>query len=200
MNTPKLIDVTPFEPLIIKVHYDGFDFSKLEPICEDMIKGSKGLSYLEEGNASSSVSNPNYPHLHPEFKDFYNWLIPISNHIIKKEWELFEGFDYTFLKSWVNYHDNTGYTAEHHHGATTLVCATYLNLPENGGFIQFKNPMEHYQGFSLHGKPEDSWLWKTVQAKTGDVLFFPGWLRHKTQPNKSNIRRWVLTTNFQTKK
>ena len=38
MSVPKLIDVTPFEPLIIKAHYDGFDFKKLEPICDDLIK------------------------------------------------------------------------------------------------------------------------------------------------------------------
>ena len=38
MSVPKLIDVTPFEPLIIKVHYDGFDFKKLESVCEDLIQ------------------------------------------------------------------------------------------------------------------------------------------------------------------
>jgi hypothetical protein len=37
MPEPKLIDVTPFEPLVIKVHYDGFDFKKLEPICDELI-------------------------------------------------------------------------------------------------------------------------------------------------------------------
>jgi uncharacterized protein (TIGR02466 family) len=196
MNTPKLIDVNPFEPLIIKTHYDGFDWEKLEPICENLIKESKGLSYLEHGKAASSVSNQNYPHTLPEFKEFYNWLSPIVNHIIKNEWDLFAGYDYGFMKSWVNYHDNTGLTTEHHHGQTILVVATYLNLPKNGGFIQFKNPLEHYKGFTLHNKNEELWMWKTVPAKTGDVIIFPGWMRHRTEPNKSDERRWVLTTNF----
>ena len=25
---------------------------------------------------------------------------------------------------------------------------------------------------------------------------FPGWLRHRTQQNRSNENRWVLTTNY----
>jgi uncharacterized protein (TIGR02466 family) len=199
MNTPKLIDVNPFEPLIIKTHYNNFDWDKLEPVCQKLIEDSKGLSYLEDGNASSSVSNPNNPHIQSEFENFYKWLVPIANHIIKKEWELFEAYDYNFIKSWVNYHDNTGYTKEHHHGSTILVAATYLNLPENGGYIEFKNPLEHYRGFTLHNKNEELWMWKKVPAKTGDVLIFPGWLRHRTEPNNSNERRWVLTTNFSLK-
>ena len=38
MNTPKLIDVTPFEPLVIKVHYDNWDLESIIPICEKLIK------------------------------------------------------------------------------------------------------------------------------------------------------------------
>jgi len=41
MSTPKLLDVTPFNPMIIKVHYDGFDWEKLKPVCQSMIDGIK---------------------------------------------------------------------------------------------------------------------------------------------------------------
>ncbi len=41
MSEPKLIDVTPFEPLIIKAHYDGFNWNKLEPVVESLINKTK---------------------------------------------------------------------------------------------------------------------------------------------------------------
>ena len=72
MITPKLIDVTPFEPLIIKTHYDGFDWKKLEYICEKLIETSYAKVHLETGSAGRSASNYKMqPHIMPEFNDFY---------------------------------------------------------------------------------------------------------------------------------
>ena len=86
MSVPKLIDVTPFEPLIIKVHYDGFDFKKLESVCEDLIQTTNIKTHLETGNASSSAPNKNKaPHIMNEFKEFYKWLDNIAQHIILNE-------------------------------------------------------------------------------------------------------------------
>ena len=77
-----------------------------------------------------------------------------------------------------------------------MVAATYLNLPENGGFIQFKDPLEYQRGVNMRETGEELAIWKTIPAKTGDVLLFPGWIRHKTEDNNSNEKRWVLTTNI----
>jgi uncharacterized protein (TIGR02466 family) len=196
MSTPKLLDVTPFEPLIIKVNYDGFNFKELEPICNELIKTTPIKVHLEEGDASSSASNPNMPHHMQEFSNFYKWLYPIVMHVLKEEWGGVKQFEYGITNSWVNYHNNGGYTIPHHHGPASLVAATYLNLPENGGFIQFKDPLEYHKGFLTKETDAEAGTWKSVKAKTGDVLLFPGWIRHRTEPNNSNIKRWVLTTNI----
>jgi hypothetical protein len=77
-----------------------------------------------------------------------------------------------------------------------LVITAYLNLPENGGFIQFKDPLEYHHGHLTKQFDTELGSWRTMPAKTGDVLMFPGWLRHRTEPNKSKEKRWVLTTNI----
>jgi hypothetical protein len=195
MNIPKLIDVTPFEPLIIKVHYDGFDMSVLEPICEKLINDTTINVDIEIGDAGSSAPNQNQPHKIKEFQPFYNWLKPITNHILKNEWDYLKQWDYVVANSWVNYHNNGGITDEHHHAATALVAATYLRLPDDGGYIEYKDPAEHFKGFHARNLRDEYCNWKQVKAVTGDVLIFPGWLRHRTQPNNSNEKRWVLTTN-----
>jgi uncharacterized protein (TIGR02466 family) len=198
MSTPKLIDVTPFEPLIIKAHYDYFNFKKLEPACNRLISGIERKTHLEKGNANSSATNVNIqPHIMPEFKEFYNWLNPIASHILYNEYGLFDKIEYKISNSWVNFHGEGGETAIHHHGDTALTVAAYLQLPEDGGFIQFKDPMEYQKGFHIRKYDDEFWMWKTVPATTGDVILFPGWIRHRTQPNKNkNTKRWVLTTNY----
>jgi ectoine hydroxylase-related dioxygenase (phytanoyl-CoA dioxygenase family) len=39
-------------------------------------------------------------------------------------------------------------------------------------------------------------MWTEIPVVSGDILVFPGWMKHKTQENKSGEERWVLTTNF----
>jgi uncharacterized protein (TIGR02466 family) len=197
MSTPKLIDITPFEPLIIKTHYDGFDWKKLQPVCENLIKNTQIKSHLEQGEALSSAGyQEKQPHIMPEFADFYKWLDPIAQHIIKKEWCLYNKFKYIVSNSWVNVHGYGGETTVHHHGITVLTIAAYLQFPKNGGYIQFKDPLEYYKGFNMKNEDEEEYTWKTAEAEVGDVILFPGWIRHRTQKNMSKDNRWVLTTNY----
>ena len=196
MSAPKLIDVTPFDPIIIKAHYEGFDWEKLKPVCQKMINDTPVAVEVEGEHGNSSVYNrTNMPHTNPAFKEFYNWLYPIAQHIIKNEWGYEKSFEYSIANSWVNVHQKGGVTLEHHHGPCILVAATYLQLPEESGYILYKDPLEYTKGLNQH-HDVDEWVWKRVKAETGDVLLFPGWVRHKTEYSQTNKERWVLTTNI----
>jgi uncharacterized protein (TIGR02466 family) len=194
METPKLIDASPFEPIIIKSHFD-FDWKELKPVCQKLINTAPMQVSLELGGGKSSVYNDTKPHTMREFKKFYEWLQPIVEHVIVDEWGYTSALKYGPVQSWVNVHDKGGFTDEHAHGATQMVIAAYLNLPEDGGYIEYKDPLEYQKGF--HYRPvESDWKWRKVEAKTGDVIMFPGWLIHRTEPSQSPEDRWVLTTNI----
>ena len=194
MESPKLIDLTPFNPLIIKSEYE-FNWNLLKPVCKNLIETTPRGVILEEDNGKSSVYNKKSPHLMKEFADFYKWVNPIVNHIIVNEWGYSPDINYGPVQSWVNVHGKGGITTEHSHGQTQLVIATYLDLPEDGGYIEYKDPLEYQKGVHYR-KNETNWKWNEVKAKTGDVLMFPGWLIHRTQPSNSLNERWVLTTNI----
>lgn len=193
METPKLIDVTPFHPIVIKSHYD-FDWKTLKPVCENLIKTTPRQVVLEEDNGKSSVYNKNTPHTMKEFKKFYEWLQPIVNHIIIDTWGYHPEIQYGPVQSWVNIHGKGGVTTEHAHGQSQLVVAAYFNLPADGGYIEYRDPLE-YQKLVHYRDKESEWKWNEVKAVTGDILIFPGWLIHRTQPSQSTEDRWVLTTN-----
>ena len=192
-NLKPLRDITPFHPLIIKSNFN-FDWVKIKPICERLINTTIVNTPLEKNDAKSSATNSNPPHLMPEFADFYKWLSPMVQHIIINEWGYADDIGYAIVNSWVNLHKKGGLTLEHNHTGTLLVCTTYLNIPKNSGYIEFKDPLEYQKSF--HARKDINWEWFEVQAETGDSICFPGWMKHRTQPSASDEDRWVLTTNI----
>jgi uncharacterized protein (TIGR02466 family) len=192
MEALKLIDATPFNPLVIKSHYD-FNWDELKPICRNLINTAPHQTDLEKNNGKSSSTNPQSPHMIYQFNSFYKWLSPMIEHVIVKEWGYDPKLKYGIVQSWVNVHNKTGVTIEHAHGAAIMAISTYLQLPKDSGFIEYKDPMEYTKNF--HQRTSLDWMWKQVPAITGDVLMFPGWLLHRTQPSNSDEERWVLTTN-----
>ena len=38
--------------------------------------------------------------------------------------------------------------------------------------------------------------WQPIEITSGDVLFFPGWMSHKTEVNLSNEDRYVMSLNI----
>jgi len=189
--------INPYQPIVFKAHYDGFTEKHIEAAKEIMAEAPNGGALdLEIGKAWSSVLNQNNaPHKHPVFKDFYEWQHEIAVEILFGQLKLESYMPFWIPNSWVNLHKKGGYTYPHAHGMCSLSIAAYLSLPENGGFIEFKDP--HYDLRSIQRKIDGSLEeYQPVPAVTGDVLFFPGWLQHMTQANGSDEDRWVLTTNY----
>jgi ectoine hydroxylase-related dioxygenase (phytanoyl-CoA dioxygenase family) len=69
-------------------------------------------------------------------------------------------------------------------------------MPKDGGYIEFYDPLEYHKAHLPRVIDDQQSNWKAVPTVTGDVVLFPGWLKHRTQKNKSNENRWVLTTNY----
>lgn len=185
MITP--IDAWP--SLIYKSHYDG-DLADMVNTSSAICKNITETHSLEEGGKSTWDRTVSVLEL-SEFADLKQWLIDIHSSV----WNAwgFTDFPRHLHKSWVNWHPPGAFTKEHDHGGVHLVMVVYLKQPENGGNIQFKNPMQYH--WAAYPVP-DTDDWKTITVNTGDVLFFPGFLRHRTEPNTGTDDRFVLTVNI----
>ena len=98
------------------------------------------------------------------------------------------------LNSWINVHERTGVTLEHSHNNALFVVTSYINLPPNSGYIEFRDPLEYHKS-NTPMEPEEE-LWKEVPCNTNDVLIFPAWLKHRVQPSQTDEQRIVLTMNI----
>lgn len=186
-------DVSIFQPYIWKFKYD-FDFSRLESRIQELFSLVEKNSELEQGDAISSVgiSEDFQPHTWDELSDFQGWLG--SKLEIPKDYYRFYDRQSVVSNSWMNRHMRGGYTLEHSHNAITFVASCYIKCPPNSGNIEFKNPLEyHLNAWPIY--PEET-IFQEVPVETNDVLIFPGWLKHRVQPNNTDQERLVLTINI----
>ncbi len=191
-----LIEINPHPPLIFKESFTFFE-SHLEA-AKLIIDNSHGNSHIETGSARSSVGNQqSAPHLHPSFKDFFEWQDSVAKVIILEKFKLAKDLDYSVGNSWVNQHGKGGQTLAHSHGTSVLSCVGYISAEEGTGYIEFKDP--YYDFRFLHERnDQDLELseWSVVKIKTGDVLFFPGWMQHRSQINSIDKERWIVSSNY----
>ena len=185
--------VNAHSPYMFKVHYN-FDWDFLYPICNDLVNTTPtGLSLVSNGHTSHQ--NKKQPHKLPEFKAYFVWLKEVIREIATQGMGYSNTYHkYTISNSWCNVHYPEGKTHTHNHSNTFMVAAAYLKMPENGGYFMAHDPLEQVKSFYYHDNPE--WMWTEIPVVSGDILIFPGWMKHKTAINKSAEERWVLTTNF----
>lgn len=181
----------PFAPLIYKENIP-FNFESVREKVVRHIEETKVNVELEVGDAKSSVNNRSRdPHTWIEFKSLFEAMHPLVMKAV-------DGWDMALPNvvigsSWCNVHNRGGWTDEHQHRGTVFSAVIYLSVPENGGNLQIRNPLEYHWG-SISTKAPTPWT--TIPVKTGDVLIFPSWLMHRTEKNESDQPRYVMSLNF----
>lgn len=183
--------INPFTNLLFRAHYDG-DLSIVKQKAMELCMSVPDEYILEKGGGRSTYDAHSTVLDLPECADLQQWLVEQS----KLVWHLWKIQDLPRYagRSWFNWHPKGAWTDEHDHGATHLVMAMYIHQPANGGNIQFRDPLQ-YAWASYPKLWDHRYDWRTVKVETGDVLFFPGFLRHKTEVNESDDGRIVLSAN-----
>ena len=200
--------INPF-PYIYKSKFD-FEFDTVKDKVEKYINDSqevieeKKIITPERDGGISGVALHSRPGYFDDHNYPHNWFgedfIEFLHDSILTIWNerFFRGTGKIIQRSWINCHNKGGYTGEHLHHGINLACACYLKVPDNSGGLQIKNPLSAYD--TGEPKIEDyyhrEYDWVTIPVKTNDVIFFPGWLLHRTEPNQVDEKRYVMSINI----
>jgi uncharacterized protein (TIGR02466 family) len=184
-----MINVEPINlwpSLIYKSHYPG----NLEKISDKLMEYFDGENShnLEKGGGRSTYSTVNNLITDPVCAELKEWLQQQSQAV----WKLSNFVDRPrrVHRSWINLHPPGAWTDEHDHAMCHQNIVVYLKQPELGGNIMFKDPLQYtFSGFPKHNKND----WTILEVKQNDVIFFPGFLYHKTEINSSQENRLVMT-------
>lgn len=156
---------------LVKLNYQ-LDWENIKPRAEELVSISAQNSL--ERNANTSYLNPikKLNNL-PELKEYYNFLLPQVTDFVGSNNILIE-------RAWFTKYMDLGHIIAHTHPTSTAVACLYIEFPTNAGNLEFE----------IDGN------WKEISIKQGDLVIFPGHVKHRSQPNKSNKERWTLTSNF----
>ena len=203
--------IDAFPAYIYKTKFD-FDFKSFQPKVDEYLKASKKLSTEkgwgdpENGDAITGVHFNNteefrvetdwdVPHNWKEFKKFFDFVEYLTPFLMTT-WFKAPPCNMSVSESWINVHRKGGWTQAHHHQNATIAIAAYLEVPENSGNLLIENPLRPYKCSEPLAQNSEDLIWGPIEVETNDVLFFPGWLTHKTEHNPTDNPRYVLSTNL----
>jgi uncharacterized protein (TIGR02466 family) len=88
----------------------------------------------------------------------------------------------------------------HNHSPYPLVGVVYLKADKGMGNIIFENPNNLVVGTQPHNwagtNDVNGGIQETMEIETGDVIIFPGWLRHRGEINQTDSNRYVISFNI----
>jgi uncharacterized protein (TIGR02466 family) len=106
--------------------------------------------------------------------------------------------DFVISTSWATMIKNKGYSQYHNHKNSFYSGVLYLEDVQNGGHIQFKNPMTEFGGFLTNIKEWGIFNYEIfhVQPKKNLLILFPSYLSHKINLYSGETPRYSLAFNF----
>tara|TARA_B100002019_G_C21110328_1_gene518064 strand:- start:85 stop:819 length:735 start_codon:yes stop_codon:yes gene_type:complete len=189
----------------------GFNFDSMKDkidrylSCAQKIKEERNLSDPEEGNSTTGV-HFNYdteegwdvPHNWEEFNELFNFIEMVTPFLLDTWFGVQIPIPMSVGESWINVHRKGGSTSAHHHQNACISIVAYLNVPENSGRFLVDNPLRPYKCSEPLAPGSEDRMWGPIEVESGDILFFPGWLTHKTEKSQTDEPRYVLSANLKT--
>lgn len=94
--------------------------------------------------------------------------------------------------SWANRHYRGNETLVHNHSGAPIVAVYYKSVPPYSGRLFFENPLEYHMTHEPRVKP----VIHTVDVQSGDLVIFPGFMKHGTEVSQSDLPRDIISFNF----
>ena len=144
-------------------------------------------TYISDQLSRTTRPNQNNLHTMNEFKPLSNFIETES----KKYWDML-GY-YTDVNprvwlSWANISDYSESIRVHNHCKSPLTGIVYLEAGDDCGDLVFENPMDLIIGGQPIKMPYKNFV-RALKVTTGDVILFPGYIKHYTETNTSNNPR-----------
>ena len=102
-------------------------------------------------------------------------------------------------RMWFNTYKKNSFVSMHNHSPASIVGCYYLNKTDSASNIHFLNPNEMLlktQPFGHKGYDEFTFFEKEVEVYSGDLVLFPGYLKHRSSPVSDNSKRITIAFNF----
>jgi uncharacterized protein (TIGR02466 family) len=169
-------------------------FSKLDKVFNDT-KNNNNV-FMRNGTLCSYNSNSN---LHREFPEETKAVIEFVEKSAQKYWnDLNYHKELTpfIFQMWANRTPRGGYINSHLHGNMPFTAVLYVDASPEQGNIVIENPLEMILMTQPIGPDVKYPMGQELEVNTGDLIMFPGYIRHSVKPNTTDRDRLILGFNI----
>ena len=98
-----------------------------------------------------------------------------------------------FQQMWAGVNKKGHYNILHQHGQYMLSGGYYLQVPENSGKIQFRDPRPSAMANWIATNILRSGEWEGYTPKASDLMIWPAFLDHQVEPSQSDQDRIMIS-------
>ncbi len=193
------ISLFPFK--IYKTRYENHEwikdnlFSKLDKAFEESI--SNNQHFQRDGNMCTYHVEPN---INRKYAEETKDLIAFTEAAAKDYWkelDYFPGLEPFILEIWANKSPRGGYITSHLHLSLPFTAVYYVDASPEQGNIVFENPNDLLLSAQPVNYLEGTYQFEhEINVQSGDLLIFPGYMKHRSKPNQTDRPRLILGITF----
>ena len=155
------------------------------------IKNNQGSM---RGNGICSYVERRDLHTLDEFKGLVNFI----NKHVQRYWQEIN-YDPCYKpyveEMWYNVYKKDAFIDIHNHAPRVMTASFYVTKESGNSNIIFENPMSlllKHQPYYINKDLYHTEFEQEVDAQSGDLIIFPGWLNHKSVKNNSDADRIMI--------
>jgi uncharacterized protein (TIGR02466 family) len=193
-------DIDIFATKIYKARYNK-SIKDIESVLFEVVNFDQVLKNNQgsmRGNGICSYVHKRDLQYDPRFSDVVEFITDSC----KEYWKNC-GFNSKYIpiikEMWFNIYNMDSHIDLHNHSPMVTTCSFYIKKQLNNSNLVFENPLStllKHQPYSIDKETYHTLFENEINAETGDIVLFPGWLNHKTLPNKSTEQRIMIGANI----
>lgn len=178
-------------------HIEAELFPLLEPLF-DVTKDHNNV-FMKQGTICSYHT---FSDLHTRFEKETKQIVDFVNQCAEQYWKdcgYYQELHPFVYQMWANKTPKGGYIDSHLHGNMPFTAVLYVRADANQGNLFLENPLDTLLMTQPIGPDIKYPLGEEIAVKSGDLVMFPGYLKHSVKPNQSDADRLVLAFNIASK-
>lgn len=178
----------------------GLDSEFNDRLLDEIYLIAKNIQTGVDSSPKDDLWDYDLPHLQHLKKTIHKLVVENADDYVREAREV-EGLEiqFEFLFGWVNVKEPGQRIEMHAHSDAALAATYYIKVPENSGDISFIDTSELVIVDGEYTTENPTAKIKTITPKAGQLVFFPAYLMHEVQENKSNDLRISLSTDMKLK-
>lgn len=130
-----------------------------------------------------------------ETKDVVNFVAERAKEYWK-ECNYYEGLTPYVMQMWANTTPKGGWIHSHLHSSMPFTAVVYIDASPDQGNLFLENPLDMLLMSQPIGPNVPYPMGDEIEINTGDLVMFPGWMKHSVKPNTTDRPRLMLGFNI----